>query len=283
MTVKSCTFWNYDWKIVVILRKNPIEQKFEWVETQDFNYFNGLDYMDELKKLEGVEFRYLEDSYPQLAKIQSDVHVSDIISYYVLSTEGGLFCDMDVLFIKPLPYEYFKNYDVGVVNYYCLMNKFNVFPIGFLWGQNQHDFWCNLYKEAMEKVNIKEYQSIGSFLIQSKYKSIIDLHKKYPDSKILNIDCNVVYPFANVALDWLKYIDSYFKYDYTNSLSSSTCCLHWYGGGPAAQKMNNVLNEFNLQSYNCIVANHIKMILEAEYKFKNKTKWIERMTKNAKS
>ena len=115
-TFKTFRYYNPDWKIILVKRKNPLEaKKYNWTETQDFMYEQSEDYSDRLDELD-ITVEYLEDEYPEIAALDiSDVHTSDILAWYILAYKGGIVSDTDIIFTASFDYELFKSTEFGIV------------------------------------------------------------------------------------------------------------------------------------------------------------------------
>ena len=104
MTLYSFRKMNPDWEIVLYISSNDIKNKgWKSYENQDYHQYKGDNYFNKLKdlniKIEKAEFP--KEIQEKLKNI-SPIHESDLFRYYQLYLNGGFYCDMDVLFFKPI-------------------------------------------------------------------------------------------------------------------------------------------------------------------------------------
>ena len=132
MTLYSFRKFNPDWEIVLYLSDNNNTVKtWNSPEEQDFINYKGINYLDKITelniKIEKVIF--LDPNNSKYVGL-SPVHESDLFRYYQLYTNGGFYCDMDVLFFRPIDefYNYVTQNNFDTIVYQCS----NYMAIGFL-------------------------------------------------------------------------------------------------------------------------------------------------------
>ena len=177
---------------------------------------------------------------------------SDIFRWYLLSTDGGFWSDMDILFIKPIEQYYNNCRDLDIV-----MSYFDgCFSIGFLGASAQNEWYKDILHIANGRLDKSisnsshSYDTCGVFCV---YDSIggctetkIDiLQKTYPQYKIQCNHSDFVYPFKVKQMEYKKIFEQLVP-----MLPDVTVGIHWYGGSPLAQHYNNILNDKSVWTIN---------------------------------
>jgi len=193
----------------------------------------------------------------------STVFKADFIRIAKLYEHGGIWFDMDILFIKPIPEFFFKeNVDAFIFKYS------EVIPTGLLAAKTKSKYLDILYKNSLEIIKNKElnnYQKIGPVIWINEYNKLS--HKDKMGIKIL--DNNLVYPFI-----WNELNNLFSKPNIT--VPESTFGIHWYNGASETKDFINYLNLLNINPNNSLIEKLIsKMddftskIKEVKIEFKN--------------
>lgn len=179
----------------------------------------------------------------------SIIHKADFIRIAKLYEHGGIWFDMDILFIKPIPNFFFEE----KVNVFIFIYS-RIIPTGFLAAVPKSNFLEILYKSSLEIILNKKlynYQQIGPCLWIEEYNKL-DKNEKL-NIKIL--DNKYIYPFL-----WNK-ISILFK----NSnviIPKNTFGIHWYNGAPQSKNFINNFDMNNINPNNSLIENLINNILQ---------------------
>jgi glycosyltransferase involved in cell wall biosynthesis len=262
MTLYSFRKMNPNWEMTLYVSYNNIGNKgWNGDEDQDYYNYKGDNYFNKLKNL-NIQIKPAEFPIKIQDKLKnlSPVHKSDIFRYYKLYEDGGLYCDMDVLFFRPIDDFYKKIIENGydtIIHEYQSSEK--TLTIGFLGASVNNKYYKNLFEFGINEILIKDknkkiednYQSMGVQLIYKMFTGHLhssNIYKhilaKYPYLNFYNLPTNLIYKF-----DWTK-----INYCFTNSIKidgfdKDSIGYHWYGGGVESQKYNNILNEKNYKNY----------------------------------
>lgn len=289
MTLFSFRKLNPDWSMQLYYTKQTSENVKTWDshEQQDFfNYNEDDNYLDRLGQLdiEIIQWKIVNPNDPKdesWEKIGSS-HKSNFLKWQLLGTIGGIYADMDILFIKPideLHSKIAKDYDTGI----CF-DKY--LSIGFLASSPGNQFFYNLFLRAFDQYTPHRYQCVG---VENIYDYLSDgrswknekeldwewilrtnllelLSTKNPSMKIYNFPMDIVYPW--------KYneMDTVFRRPYREGLKGlthSTIGIHWYAGDPISQEYNNKLTETNYKEFNNLATYFAEKILEHSEKMHN--------------
>ncbi len=260
MTLKSFRHFHPDWEIV--LYKTPVSNKKTWSshEVQDCDTYHGIDYTAQLSTL-NIK---MIDWEPPIKDLPA-AHASDICQWEILSSVGGFYADMDILWIKPLNYEKLSAFDVV----YCLTVSY--IGIGFFGSTPNNPFFASVYASAINDYKPGKYQITGA---EAMYRMagiplwgrVQDIgricYKKF--AKKFNVLQFYEEPEATVYPFNFRQIDDIFNQQI--ELPEECCGLHWFGGSSIAQASNDVMTHKNYQIHSCTFSNYAKKVLEPETK-----------------
>ena len=256
MTLYSFRKLNPDWEMELHLSNIDKRSKY-WRGNvdQDFHSYTGKNWLPEVEKL-GITLK----ECPVFVEGAGPSHNSNHFKWNELATNGGIYSDMDVLFIKPIDalYEQIKNYRYGL----CLDEKGN-YLIGFMfskkasWLTANNRFFRHAFNASKRSFDRKAYMSAGNGAIMLALREAGASHihhvPKYKEG-LLYMNLQNVYPFR-----WNQ------KHDFFHSchteLPEETIGIHWYAGQPVAQKFNNDINPDTLDNYNNTMAYWLKQVL----------------------
>lgn len=265
MTLKSFKALNPSWKITLYLSSSSeFTKTWEEKNEQDFFSYTGEDYFSKIKqlgiKIDSWDFDKRElRRFPHLKKITPS-QKSNFFKWYKLATEGGIYADMDILFIKPLNTLYNKIKTADTV----ICHK-EWFSIGFLASSPDNEFFKNIYNNAKNTFTLKQYQSAGvksiynhlwKHLPNKEKESFLKLIKKYPNQLIFNIHQSLFYHYTYRELDKL-FLDK-------NIAPDEQIGIHWYAGAPLSQEYNSKMTEENYSQFDNTISYYAKKIYELQ-------------------
>lgn len=249
LTLYSFKKYNPAWKIKLYIPK-VFQPEMTWNSSEHKFPINCKDYSDRIEKI-GIEIIPFDFDTIGVSNTLSEVLKSDFLRWYLLSTQGGLWADMDILFFRPVNQIVM---DEKVDTILCFQK--GVWSVGFLMGSSNNQVFKHLHKEAQGSFNPKAYQSIGRVLLAKCLKSIQNIQAKYPDHRVYNLPMSIVY-----ALDSVK-----IKYAYTTNnrllLKSDSIGLHWYAGKRTLGHWINKIDEKTYTKYDNVVCNLIQRIIK---------------------
>ncbi len=254
MTLASFRHSNPEWRIQLHrMELPPCPQTWSTLETQDFAFGDAKCNYISLVPALGVEVV----DWPPPCDVPSPIHASDIFQWQVLSTTGGVYCDMDILFTAPITSAIRGENDT----YVCLFRE--TAPIGLLAACPRNRFYADVFRTALERIGAP-YQSAGCEAVtatidrydtfaaqQARMPSESAIEKcrlqaiklQHPAHTFKNLDCTVIYPFW-----WDRAAEEVFTARHT-TLPAGCVGVHWYAGSPVSQQANQVLNHANFMSY----------------------------------
>jgi len=237
MTLYSFRKLNPEWEIELWVYDSPIKNKtWESEEQQDFFSYDGPDYFEEAIKLVTVkEWEGVKKTGPS--------HQSNLFKWYILTKYGGVYADMDILWLKPFDvFKKLKRYDVSLS---CFDNYFS---IGLLAATPGNLFFARVLEAALENYDKKEYQCLGVNVLYKIFncwwnepKLFEKVTQLFPRLRYFDIPKNWIYPARCFEMNFI--------FDSKIRLPDDCIGIHWYAGAEISQKWNNRLTENNVKEF----------------------------------
>lgn len=208
-----------------------------WKSGEHPTNYKGYDYLQDLEDVVQV-FDFESIGVPENLP---EVHKSDLLRWYLLGTEGGIWSDMDILYVNPITKNMEQNWNgAGLCKYAANMNTNKEFQaIGFLtsegpWGKV---FFSQLFNLGLSKIyNGTTYQAFGAELLDEFLLTWKGLARTpfYHNPEL-------VY-FYHTCYDMKRYFEP------TPLPFQKLCCLgyHWYAGNPAVSKQEARITHTNI-------------------------------------
>lgn len=236
MTIISFNKFNPDWKIVIYEPK--VRYNFiTWKTDEQRIRYSGHDWYGELKKLNFVEFKEIDFEEIGFKNDVPEVFKSDYLRWYLLSTVGGGWSDMDILYIKPISSLKIDNSDTVI----CFRGDVHI--IGFFLSKPNNDYFRKIMDAVNDNIDLDNYQSLGSTLFNIVHPSA---NNNGLDVTICNISMKALYPYLDSE------IPKMFKdIDLTN-ITEETIGIHWYNGSMISKLFNNSYDPNNDNTKNTI-------------------------------
>jgi len=246
MSLYSFCKLNPDWKVKLHVPPQPFG-KITWSTGENADVYNGPDYYPEINKLPVEE--HLIDDFPQKIAGKPDVMRSDFYRWKLLATAGGMWFDMDILFIKPISE---LNFDE---NCNTLVSIHPYKAIGVMGASPQNDFFKRVHAKATTATG-GGYQSLGSMLLNdwSRIEAVKSSFKKLcvvnlPNSAFYHIGCGRISDFYKKETKGIPQAIGY----------------HWYGGAPVSGKWNNKITMDTLDDFDIFICREMRKVIDAEY------------------
>ncbi len=147
---------------------------------------------------------------------------SDFIRAYLLSTIGGVWSDMDVIYFRPMYRLKVNITENNNKKTFVCMNKLNHHSNGFLMASTGNAFFHQTLILARDNFDPAQYQSIGPSLYNRFFPTLRQVNKYSP---AVNLSMDTVYSHGAVELLETK----------VNFTEESIGC-HWYAGHSVWEK-----------------------------------------------
>jgi len=260
LTILSFSKYNPDWEIRCYTPTNPIKEE-AWTGGEQKNHlYGGHDHLKDAAALENVSIIRKDFSDIGIPGALSEVHRSDLLRLYLLSEYGGLWSDMDILYINSMNNIFYNSVLSDKINiehkvqendvYVCYDVFKHYHSIGFLMARKEEDFsfFREVFKMGLSMQGSKEYQGYGRFLLEKYFRYTPDYTKKFKEThniRVANISQQVVYHINSFAIKRL----------YSGpplNLTASSIGIHWYAGSKISAVYDNVLNRDNVESFSSL-------------------------------
>lgn len=217
LTVDSFIKLNPDWEVNVYVPSRVSSIK-SWNTSEHSLLNTGYDYLQDIKNVKVFDFESIDipDNIPE-------VHKSDLLRWYLLGTEGGIWSDFDILYIRPITEQIMENWHgAGLCRYECdPEDPRRHHAIGFLISEGSLGrlFYKQLFNFGVKCIPMPGYQDFGAHLLET-FLIYVWRIKATP----FYFSPDLVYPCRH-CWSFLKYFDSEFL-----EITDEAIGLHWYGG-----------------------------------------------------
>jgi GT2 family glycosyltransferase len=251
MTIVSFSGLNPDWYIIVfksVIPRNCIKK--EWTTNQQSTIYSGKDYFQDLKSYHSEKIIVVDFSPALLGLPENlhDVHISDILRWYLLGTFGGVWSDFDILYCKPMGKLLIENKNAhNILGHYS--NK--MYAVGLLLASLNSDFKV-LYQKSIQKLSGPvSYQKFGTDMLYDMQSS-----KLFFGQNTSYVCENSVYYIAKegISAGVARFFEKKRHYQEDDIIG-----FHWYHGDPIAGKYCNLIDVANYRNFDNTPADIIDM------------------------
>ena len=178
----------------------------------------------------------------------SPILKADIVRIVKLYEHGGVWIDLDILFIKPLPDELLR-----VTNNIGYFKYGGTVATGLILSSPKNKCIEYIYNYCLNKIQSslhdKDLQCFGPSLWRD---CIFNNYNLFKDCIIINND--VVYPYMWDQPQILFFTNN----DY---VADNTICIHWYNGATYSRKYINTFDRNNIVPDNCVFEKYLHQVL----------------------
>lgn len=265
MTAFSFRKLNPDW-IIKIYSPVSITTKKSWITNEQKIEYEGKNYFHNLKDLENCVFITFDFETIGISNKTSEVQKSDFLRWHILSTEGGVWSDFDIIYFRRINEIDMTNQMLTTRNKeidFSVCYDFNVnsehkYSIGFLIAKKECQFYKKILKLAKENFNEIDYQGAGASIFNHEYPSLTKLYLTEKGSNIWNTSMDILYAYDSLKIEYI------YKSNDLRFFTSNSIGLHWYYGSHITKKhINNFEKEclnYNIlmKAMNKFKENHFK-------------------------
>ncbi len=236
LTVDSFHRYNPDWEIILYLPREKLPA------ISQSPAYTGEDYSERLGLLPYVTMKTINLTEYGVPDRLNGAQVSDIVAYNVLHREGGVYCDFDVLWLRPWSdiekIQLIGQPGIGTFEQHY-WNSIVSFSEGYKGWHSVGVLACNpgdsFYFEITQLQRMARqpyhYESFGSAMLNTFYPRIETVWQKYPD--VIAIKYETFYPYHVWKLNKL------FKETDLSLITDDTLAVHWFNGHPLAKEYIN--------------------------------------------
>ena len=268
LAIRSFKKYNPSWSIHLYCPEN-VSDRGTWREHGDTHQrcdetdYKGADnYLEKLLSEIPVKVIKVDFSKTFITEHASEPHKSDLLGWKVLASMGGIWCDMDIIFFKPMT-ELNISPDVDTLVCYDNRNPHAdgspAAPIGFMGSLGGNAYFKNILLKSKKLFNRgADYQSIGCLAKKSVANSFDEAESKFFKNTFHNLGGNPVYAIDHTRLSDLWEANCF------EQIKDMGIGIHWYGGAPISQKYNNLINHENWRDFDSTVSEVIKRVFDEE-------------------
>lgn len=214
------------------------------------------DYRDQLDALNVVMIQHDFDQYG-FSNQAHEVHKSDFLRWQLLAEHGGLWSDIDILYVRPMNNLVENIAENSLVDTaLCPLMPPSKHTVGFILSSKNNTFYKYISKLAITNYNPDVYQCMGSDLINSRFDSFESFGQQFPHHQFVFLNKKGVYSITS------KTIDQFYQpvsADLQKKLVSNRVIgYHWFGGHPRSQQFENTVTAENVKEYNNFLATAIQ-------------------------
>lgn len=259
MTLFSFRKFHPDWRMILFLDENPKQKT--WISEEKLDEFSGINYLDNLSDLNIEQININSIELPFSHNDKSYVHTKDTLNWFLLYQNGGVVCDMDILFIKSMDYLVDKlnnkNIDIALVEFEN-NPKPGYIPVSFMISSPGQSFIKKCFDNAVNNYNPLQYESCGTPCFPTK--TIKDAMDKFLESKFGKLKSECVFPTC--IYEYNTGLHQLFVKDVYNFFKPETFAIHWYGGSPISNSWSKSVNEYNFSQHSNTMTTAILKIME---------------------
>lgn len=253
LTVKTFRDLNPDWQIKLHLPTVISDVAPRWHTFQQKDSCVEHDYLDRVD----ADIVMHDFSHYGFDNHAHEVHKSDFLRWLLLSQEGGVWSDIDILYVRPIsalqdntPH----NQEVDTV--LCPLIPPKKHTVGFLMSAPGNEFSSWMHQTSRDQYDPEIYQCMGSDILNQRFASIEDFQHQFPANRFLFLDPTSVYSVT--SKDIHRFYEPEQKHTRKKMQNPAVIGFHWFGGHPLSQTFENQLVETNLQEFNCFLAKVIE-------------------------
>ena len=244
MTVFSFRKLNPDWIIKIY---SPVSRttKKSWITNEQKIEYEGKNYFHNLKDLENCVFITFDFETIGISNETSEVQKSDFLRWHILSTEGGIWSDFDIIYFRSVNEIDMINQTVTTKDKeidFSVCYDFNApseykYSIGFLIAKKECQFYKKILKLAKENFNETDYQGAGASIFNYEYPSLTKLYLTEKESNIWNTSMDILYAYDSLKIEYI------YKSGDLRFFTSNSIGIHWYYGSDITKKYINNFEE----------------------------------------
>lgn len=229
LSVQSFKNQNPDWQVKFHQPAINSQAPAAWTNNIKQDFRSQVDALD----VEVVAHNF--DSYG-FSNQAHEVHKSDFLRWRLLATEGGVWSDIDIFYIKSIECleennAQHANIDVAL----CPLKPPHKHTVGFMMASKDNNFYKYLSDLAVVNYNPEVYQCMGSDLINTRFEDFNNFGQRFPNNKFIFLDKQCVYTITS------KTIESFYQETNKKYNRAGIIGYHWFGGHPKSQEFENSL------------------------------------------
>jgi hypothetical protein len=251
LSVKSFKKLNPAWQVIVHMPNINSSALPTWATFQQQNVNISKDFRDQLDTLNINIVIHDFNSYG-FDNQAHEVHKSDFLRWKLLAEYGGLWSDIDILYIRSMD-DLLENAETntGIDVLLCPLSPPKKHTVGFMLGSKDNAFYKHINTLSLDNYDKNSYQCMGSELINVRFPTIESFSKQFPQHQFIFLNRHCVYAVTS------KHIEQFYQPITEESQkkinNQQVIGFHWFAGHPLSQEFeNNFIPETNDQYNNLL-------------------------------
>ena len=241
---------------------NILWEKQEFIPPHTLSY-NDIEFMDYeyIKNELGIVINHIDYFNLGLKKNYSEVIKSDIFRWKILSEIGGVWSDMDILFVDRIEKTDFERCKSNFHEIELVVSQYqrtivdvpkpiDFYYIGFLMSSKNSIFFNTMLQESLKNVNATSYQGVGGDLMKSHFGLYDNIGKIIQSNNYANLQSDSVYHYWWADLKNM-FLNESQKNIYEYSIKHNNIIgYHWFRGVHLSKIYTHFYNyENKIQNY----------------------------------
>ena len=190
LTIETFLKYNPDWEIKFYYPNTSINTHTWATHEQKYNE-NWTDWRSQIN---GEIVHMINVNFDDVMSNMSDVHRSDNLRWRLLSEEGGVWADMDILFFKSMDELLINKPENKDKETVVCINHYG-HSIGFMMGCPNNSTFEKMAVASLDHFSAKEYQCMGSILFNKLFPTV----ESIPNAVNLGMEAVYYHDASNVA------------------------------------------------------------------------------------
>jgi len=261
LTLCSFRKYNPDWRMVFHCPKFPYIDENASLHC-DSSTCLELDYRERLLDL-GVEIKQHDMTAYRLSNNIPENIKSDIIRWIVLATTGGVWSDMDILYVNSIENlsinkDINKGIDIGLCRYRDQKTNARKNMVGFLMSSGLSPFFAHIYTLVVRGLDPQKHQNTGAVILDKHFPDNNYIQQQFKELNSIQIPINsVCYLDQHDRLEDMMYDDNI---DVLSSISEDIIGFRWHEDFKKSHEFEAFVTDKNYNQMNNTISNIIRYI-----------------------
>jgi len=256
LTIHTFQMFNPDWKICLHVPRVISDAAPAWPTFQQKDSHVQHDYMDKVTAdIQVHDFAdYAFDDHAH------EVHKSDFLRWKLLSEQGGVWSDMDIVYVRSMSnLVHNQPHMADIDSVLCPLMPPRKHTVGFLMTSALNDFACWMHHRSRMQYDPAQYQCMGSDILNDNFAGLEDFGRQFPQHRFLFLDRNSIYAVTSKDLD--RFYRPMAQPETKKLNSAGVIGFHWFGGHPHSQQFENALTEHNRDTFDHFLGRIIQKVM----------------------
>ena len=223
-----------------------------WDTDENKIKYCGKDYFEFLHTIPNCEFLKFDFEKIGVSNNIGEVQKSDFLRWYVLSTEGGVWSDFDIIYFRGIDEIDLTNQEVSkghtdIDFSVCYDHKSECcfkYSIGLLFAKKDCRFYGKILQAAINTFKENDYQGAGSQIFNKNFPELDQIYQSEIESNVWNMSMDIVYSYNHSNIRYL------YETVYLGCFTQNSIGVHFYYGSVVTRYYMEILekNQYNMRN-----------------------------------